>query len=131
MRLITTTGVALLLLAAQALAQTDEAKFNQKQADRLNAFAKKAFDKGFPRQAKLIWMQAIKLYDRDGRVRWQHASQAYDGHAVGDLFVVTERTRGVVRVVDRAGSRPLSRRSLPGESGRTARRPARGCTRSC
>ena len=26
---------------------------------------KKAFDKGFPRQAKLIWLQTLKLYDPD------------------------------------------------------------------
>ncbi|MCB9918967.1 MAG: CAP domain-containing protein [Planctomycetes bacterium] len=46
-------------------ADDDEAKFQTKQADLLSDFAEKAFKKGFPRQAKLIWMQAIKLYDAD------------------------------------------------------------------
>jgi hypothetical protein len=52
-------------LGAAVHAQEDESAFNQKQADRLNKFAKSAFDKGFPRQARLIWMQVIKLYDVD------------------------------------------------------------------
>ena len=55
---------AVLLLAATAFAQSDdETKFNQSQADRLNKFAKTAFQKGFPRQARLIWLQVLKLYD--------------------------------------------------------------------
>ncbi|MCY2956704.1 MAG: CAP domain-containing protein [Planctomycetota bacterium] len=53
------------LFAAFAAAQDDESEFNLKQAQKLNAFAKKAFDKGFPRQAKLIWLQVLKLYDPD------------------------------------------------------------------
>ena len=65
MRRISILGAALLLLLGQAAAQDDEAKFNQRQADQLNAFAKRAFRKGFPRQAKLIWLQTLKLYDHD------------------------------------------------------------------
>lgn len=58
----------MLLLATSALpaqAQDDETKFQKKQAKLLSDFAEKAFKKGFPRQAKLIWLQAIKLYDPD------------------------------------------------------------------
>jgi len=62
----------LILVAAMAavplLAQDDESRFNEQQADRLNKFAKRAFGKGFPRQAKLIWLQTIKLYDLDDAV---------------------------------------------------------------
>ena len=54
-----------LLLAAPLLAQVDETKFRAQQADKLNKFAKRAFDKGFPRQARLIWLQVLKLYDPD------------------------------------------------------------------
>lgn len=56
---------SLLLLAASALAQGDEADFSAKQAEKLNAFAKRAFTKGFPRQARVIWLQVLKLYDPD------------------------------------------------------------------
>lgn len=52
------------LLAGPVQAE-DETKFEQKQADLMADFADKAFKKGFPRQAKLIWLQAIKLYDAD------------------------------------------------------------------
>ncbi len=58
-------------LAALATAQNDESDFNQRQAKTLNAFAKKSFDKGFPRQAKLIWMKTIKLYDPDNSDAWK------------------------------------------------------------
>jgi hypothetical protein len=51
------------LLASVVTAQEDEEKFAARQADKLNKFAKRAFDKGFPRQARLIWLQTIKLYD--------------------------------------------------------------------
>src|SRR5262245_4161138 len=53
------------LFAVLARAQDNETEFQQKQAQKLNQFAKKAFDKGFPRQARLIWLQTIKLYDPD------------------------------------------------------------------
>lgn len=56
-----------LLLALAATAQNDDTDFNQHQAQKLNQFAKRAFDKGFPRQAKLIWLQVIKLYDADNQ----------------------------------------------------------------
>ncbi|MBK8100590.1 MAG: hypothetical protein IPK26_26160 [Planctomycetes bacterium] len=55
----------LLLLALPAAAQNDDADLDKRQAKTLNAFAKKAFDKGFPRQAKLIWLQVLKLYDSE------------------------------------------------------------------
>lgn len=51
------------LLAASASAQNDDADLNTKQAQKLNAFAKKARKQGFPRQAKVIWLQVLKLYD--------------------------------------------------------------------
>lgn len=54
---------ALLLLTSAAVGQNDEADFQQRQAKLMNAFAKKAFDKGFPRQAKFVWLQVLKLYD--------------------------------------------------------------------
>lgn len=63
--------LALLTFAAAAVAQGDEeADFNQRQSKALNAFAKKAFDKGFPRIAKVVWMQVHKLYDPDNAEAW-------------------------------------------------------------
>ncbi len=59
-----------LAAAAPGLAQNDDADFNQRQAKALNAFAKKAFEKGFPRIAKVVWMQTIKLYDPDNADAW-------------------------------------------------------------
>jgi hypothetical protein len=64
------TSLCTLALAVTAAAQNEEADFNTRQAKALNAFAKKAFDKGFPRIAKVVWMQAIKLYDRDSAEAW-------------------------------------------------------------
>lgn len=60
-----------LLLAVLALAATlpaqfaDEADFNAKQADRLHDYAEKAFKRGFPRQAKRVWLMVLKEYDPD------------------------------------------------------------------
>jgi hypothetical protein len=54
-----------LLLCAAVLGQDDEKKFNQAQADRLDKFAKTAQKQGFPRQARLIWLQVVKLYNPD------------------------------------------------------------------
>ncbi len=65
MNRILSLGAIALLTAAPVLAQTDEARFNEQQADRLHKFAKAALKKGFPRQAKLIWLQLIKLYSQD------------------------------------------------------------------
>ena len=65
MRFLTVFWAVAVLLAASLHAQDDESQFNTSQAERLNKFAKSAFDKGFPRQARLIWMQSIKLYDED------------------------------------------------------------------
>jgi len=64
-------GLSLLAVATAQNAQNDEAEFNQRQVKVLNAFAKKAFDKGFPRQAKLVWMKAVKLYDADNAEAWK------------------------------------------------------------
>lgn len=61
--------VALSLLAT-ASAQNEEADFNTRQAKALNAFAKKAFDKGFPRIAKIVWLQVLKLYDDQNAEAW-------------------------------------------------------------
>src|SRR5947207_677219 len=54
---------AALVAAAAVPAQNDDADLNQRQAQKLNAFAKTAQKKGFPRQARIIWLQVIKLYD--------------------------------------------------------------------
>jgi hypothetical protein len=63
-------AAAALSLLATATAQNEEADFNLKQAKALNAFAKKAFDKGFPRTAKIVWMQVLKLYDPENAEAW-------------------------------------------------------------
>ena len=55
---------------AAAVAQSDEDQFQERQAKALNSFAKKAFDKGFPRIAKVVWLQTIKLYDPDNEEAW-------------------------------------------------------------
>ncbi|HLU40322.1 MAG TPA: hypothetical protein VK081_13135, partial [Planctomycetota bacterium] len=55
----------LALLLAPLVAQDDETRFNLAQADKLNQFAKNASKKGFPRQAREIWMRVLKLYDPD------------------------------------------------------------------
>lgn len=65
------SGICVLTLAAAAAAQNDEAEFNARQAKALNAYAKKAFDKGFPRIAKVVWMQVHKLYDIDNEEAWK------------------------------------------------------------
>ena len=64
--------VSLLALATTApvLAQGEEVQFNQRQAKALNAYAKKAFSKGFPRIAKVVWLKTIKLYDPDNEDAW-------------------------------------------------------------
>jgi hypothetical protein len=65
------SGLASLsLLAVTATGQNEEVDFNQRQAKALNAFAKKSFDKGFPRIAKVVWMQVHKLYDPDNAEAW-------------------------------------------------------------
>jgi hypothetical protein len=60
-----TAAVLACLFAMPALCQDDEARFNQTQADKLDKFAKNALKQGFPRQARLIWLQLLKLYDQD------------------------------------------------------------------
>jgi uncharacterized protein YkwD len=65
------SGICLLTFLATATAQDDEADFNQRQAKALNSFAEKAFKKGFPRIAKVVWMQVHKLYDIDNEEAWK------------------------------------------------------------
>ena len=78
-----TAFVTVLFALAPALAaQDDEADFRQDQAEELCDFAEKAFERGFPRQAKLIWMQAIKLYDPDSEA----AHKALGHVKVGDSW---------------------------------------------
>lgn len=65
-RLISICALALLFLAPDLSAQfADEGTFNQAQAKRLHEFAEKAFKKGFPRKAKLVWLQLLAEYDPD------------------------------------------------------------------
>ncbi|MBI5852902.1 MAG: hypothetical protein HZB39_17975 [Planctomycetes bacterium] len=68
MRLLSLLAAIAVLLVGSLHAQDDETQFNRQQAERLNKFAKSTFDKGFPRQARLIWMQTLKLYDPDDEV---------------------------------------------------------------
>jgi hypothetical protein len=62
--------VAFTLLGSLSAQANEEADFNQRQAKALNSFAKKALDKGFPRIAKVVWMQVHKLYDADNAEAW-------------------------------------------------------------
>ncbi|HEX6810489.1 MAG TPA: CAP domain-containing protein [Planctomycetota bacterium] len=64
------TALCVLSLAAASAAQNEEVEFSTRQAKTLNAFAKKAFDKGFPRSAKIVWLQVIKLYDPENTEAW-------------------------------------------------------------
>ena len=61
---------AALTLLAVAPAQGGDAELNARQAKAMNAFAKKAFKEGFPRVAKQVWMQLIKLYEPDNAEAW-------------------------------------------------------------
>ncbi|MBL8752932.1 MAG: hypothetical protein JNK15_06480, partial [Planctomycetes bacterium] len=69
-RPLLSSAVALSLLAALPAQQNEEAEFNARQAKALNTFAKKAFEKGFPRTARVVWMQVHKLYDPDNAEAW-------------------------------------------------------------
>ena len=62
--------LCVLSLGALAAAQNEDVEFSARQAKTLNGFAKKAFDKGFPRVAKVVWLQVIKLYDPDNTEAW-------------------------------------------------------------
>ncbi len=64
------SALVALSLLGPATAHNEELDFNQRQAKALNAFAKKALDKGFPRIAKIVWMQVHKLYDPDNAEAW-------------------------------------------------------------
>lgn len=60
--------VASLLCLGGLPAQDEEARFLETQAERLNACAKFALSQGFPRQAKLIYLEVIADYDKDDAV---------------------------------------------------------------
>lgn len=75
------TSLFALLLTTALVAQGDEAKFNQRQAKALNSFAKKAYDKGFPRIAKIVWLKTIKLYDPDNKAAWTSLGYAKNGNS--------------------------------------------------
>lgn len=62
--------VAFTLLGSVAAQANEELEFNQRQAKALNAFAEKAKKKGFPRIARVVWLQVIKLYDADNADAW-------------------------------------------------------------
>lgn len=62
--------VAFTLLGSVAAQANEELEFNQRQAKALNAFAEKAKKKGFPRIARVVWLQVIKLYDADNAEAW-------------------------------------------------------------
>jgi len=68
-----------LATATTVLAQGEEAKFNERQAKALNSYAKKAFDKGFPRIAKVVWLKTIKLYDPDNQDAWTSLGYVKNG----------------------------------------------------
>ncbi|MBZ0152216.1 MAG: hypothetical protein K8J09_11860 [Planctomycetes bacterium] len=64
------TLLAVPFLLGSLVAQNEDADFNQRQAKALNAFADKAKKKGFPRIAKVVYLQTIKLYDPDNKDAW-------------------------------------------------------------
>ena len=70
-----------LLATAALVAQGSEAQFNQSQAKALNAFAKRAFAKGFPRIAKIVWLKTIKLYDPDNEDAWTSLGHVKNGNS--------------------------------------------------
>lgn len=71
----------LAFLVTAAAAQGSEAQFNQRQAKALNAFAKQAFSKGFPRIAKIVWLKTIKLYDPDNKDAWTSLGHVKNGNS--------------------------------------------------
>jgi hypothetical protein len=63
------TLLTTLVLAGAVVAQSsDESKFRLAQAKKLNSFASKALKKGFPRQAKLVFLMVLSDYDPDSAV---------------------------------------------------------------
>ena len=63
-------ALAACALAATAAAQGSDTELNARQAKAMNNFAKKALKEGFPRVAKQVWMQLIKLYEPDNAEAW-------------------------------------------------------------
>ncbi|MFN6145233.1 MAG: CAP domain-containing protein [Planctomycetota bacterium] len=63
-------ALAACALAATAAAQGGDTELNARQAKAMNNFAKKALKEGFPRVAKQVWMQLIKLYEPDNAEAW-------------------------------------------------------------
>ncbi len=67
--LVAVAAVAVLTVCLGSLpAQEEEARFLQAQAKRLNACARFALTQGFPRQAKLIYLEVIADYDTNDAV---------------------------------------------------------------
>ncbi|MHC4514814.1 MAG: hypothetical protein ACYS5W_14060, partial [Planctomycetota bacterium] len=60
--------VPLLATLASLPAQEEESRFLKAQAKRLNSYAKFALAQGFPRPAKLAFMEVIADYDKDDAV---------------------------------------------------------------
>ena len=57
---------AVLLLTVTASAQSpEEIKFKKKQADQLHKYAEFAFKKGYPQNAKRVWLMLLSEYDAD------------------------------------------------------------------
>jgi hypothetical protein len=61
----TTALLAVFAVSSGLAAQDDDARFNESQAEKMHEHAEDAFRRGFPRAAKRIWLQLLKLYDPD------------------------------------------------------------------
>jgi hypothetical protein len=72
----------LFLTGSLVRAQDDDSRFRESQAKKLHKFAEDAFNRGFPRQAKRIWLQLLKLYDAD----YEPAREALGETRVGNSW---------------------------------------------
>lgn len=74
-------SLSLLLLFSTALAAqaNEEAAFRVAQAKKLNGFATRALKKGFPRQAKLVFLMVLSDYDPDSEVAHEALGHAKSG----------------------------------------------------
>ena len=52
-------------LMTAAAPPSAETEFLQDQAEKLNAYALQAFEQGFPREAKIVWLMVVSDYDRN------------------------------------------------------------------
>ena len=62
---ILSLGCLSTLLCVATPAQMDDTEFLQDQAEKLNRYALRAFEQGFPREAKIVWLMVISDYDRN------------------------------------------------------------------